>query len=138
MIKNIVRDQMFLSKKLEMVKKSDNYMAIVQDLQDTLKANEETCVGMTSNMIGYNKQIVIVSLGLMPMILINPKIVQKSGKYETEEGCLSLDGVRKCTRYSEITVEFFDVNFQKKKQKFSGFIAENIQHQCDHCNGIVV
>lgn len=138
MIREIVRDQLFLSQKLDPVTKDDDYRQIADDLKDTLQANSKTCVGMTANMIGVKKQIIVVSLGFAPMILINPRIVKKSGKYETEEGCLSLDGLRKCTRYKNITVEYLDMDLKQRKQDFSGFIAQNIQHQCDHCNGVVI
>ena len=93
---------------------------------------------MAANMIGIKKQIIVVSLGFAPMILINPKIVKKTGEYEAEEGCLSLDGVRKVKRYRDITVEYQDMSFRKQRQDFSGFIAQNIQHQCDHIAGIII
>ncbi|MCR5202331.1 MAG: peptide deformylase, partial [Lachnospiraceae bacterium] len=110
MVREIMRDQIFLSQKLEEVKKDEDYKGIVQDLKDTLAAHTERCVGMTANMIGVKKQVIIVSIGFAPMILINPKIVKRSGRYETEEGCLSLMGVRKCVRFKNITVEYFDEN----------------------------
>ncbi len=138
MIRNIMKDQIFLSKVSEDVSKTDDYNSIAQDLKDTLKAHEDECVGMAANMIGIRKKMIIVTLGFAPMILINPKIVKKSGQYETEEGCLSLTGVRKCTRYKNITVEYYDMGFEKRRKDFTGFLAENIQHQCDHCRGIVI
>lgn len=104
MVRDVMRDQLFLSQKSEPATKDD--IQIVDDLKDTLQANSKTCVGMTANMIGVKKQIIVVSLGFAPMVLINPKIVKKSGEYETEEGCLSLDGVRKTKRYKNITVEY--------------------------------
>ena len=136
MVREVMRDQIFLSQKSELATKED--MQIAEDLKDTLQANSKTCVGMAANMIGVKKQIIVVSLGFAPMILINPKIVKKSGEYETEEGCLSLDGVRKTKRYKNITVEYQDMYFKKQRQDFTGFIAQNIQHQCDHLAGIII
>ena len=88
--------------------------------------------------IGYKKRIIIVSAGFVDMILINPEIVGRSGEYETEEGCLSLDGVRKTKRYKDIEVKFLNENFVEQRQKFSGFIAQHIQHQCDHLEWIII
>lgn len=136
MIKPIVRDVLFLGQKSEDATKND--MAIADDLTDTLSANKDRCVGMAANMIGYKKKVIIVTTGFMDMILINPVIVRKSGVYETEEGCLSLDGVRKTTRYKDIEVKFLDRNFKEQKQKFTGFLAQNIQHQLDHLEGKII
>ncbi|MBR1852299.1 MAG: peptide deformylase [Lachnospiraceae bacterium] len=136
MIQKIIKDTMFLAQRSEEATEVDKQ--VVSDLKDTLQANSKTCVGMAANMIGVKKRIIVVDLGILPMILINPKIVQKSGSYEAEEGCLSLTGVRKTTRYREITVEYQDEHFQRQKQKFSGFIAQNIQHQCDHLEGKII
>ena len=136
MIQNIVKDTLFLSQRSEPAAETDEQT--IADLKDTLQANSKTCVGMAANMIGVKKRIIVVDLGIMPMILVNPKIIQKSGSYEAEEGCLSLAGVRKTTRYRDITVEYLDEHFQKQKQKFSGFIAQNIQHQCDHLEGKII
>ena len=134
MVREVMRDQLFLSQKSEPATKDD--LQIAEDLKDTLQANSKTCVGMAANMVGEKKQIIVVSLGFASMILINPRIVKKSGEYETEEGCLSLDGVRKTKRYKNITVEYQDMNF--KRQDFTGFIAQNIQHQCDHLEGKII
>lgn len=134
MIKPIMRDIFFLNQKSEPATENDKQVAI--DLLDTLKANEAGCVGMAANMIGVKKQIIAVNMGIVNVAMFNPKIVRKSGKYETEEGCLSLDGVRPCTRYKEIEVEYQDMNF--KKQKYSGWIAQIIQHECDHLEGIII
>ena len=136
MIRTVVRDRLFLSQKSEPAGKED--LQVAEDLKDTLQANSRTCVGMAANIIGIKKQIIVVSLGFAPMILINPKIVKKTGEYEAEEGCLSLDGVRKVKRYRDITVEYQDMSFRKQRQDFSGFIAQNIQHQCDHIAGIII
>lgn len=136
MIRPVMRDVVFLSQKSEPATEADKQ--VVQDLLDTLKANEEGCVGMAANMIGIKKRIIAVSIGFANIAMINPVIVKKSGMYETEEGCLSLIGVRNTTRYKEIEVEFQDINFKKQCQKFSGWIAQIIQHEIDHCDGIVI
>ena len=136
MIKPIVRDMLFLGQKSEKATKED--IAIIDDLTDTLSANKDRCVGMAANMIGYKKKVIIVSTGFMDMILINPVLVGKSEVYETEEGCLSLDGMRKTTRYRDIEVKFLDRNFKEQRQKFTGFLAQNIQHQLDHLDGKII
>ena len=136
MVKNIMRDPLFLSQKSEAATKED--LQIGRDLMDTLRANRERCVGMAANMIGVKKCIIAVNMGFMNMAMFNPKIVKRSGKYETEEGCLSLTGVRKCTRYQEIEVEYQDMNFKKQRQKYTGWTAQIIQHEIDHCQGIVI
>ena len=131
-----MRDLFFLRQKAEKATKADRQTAI--DLLDTLKAHEEGCVGMAANMIGVNKAIIAVNMGFMNVAMFNPKIVKRNGKYETEEGCLSLDGVRKCVRYQEIEVEYEDINFKRQRQKYSGWTAQIIQHECDHLNGIII
>ena len=136
MVRKIVRDPMFLQQKSEPATEADK--EIVQDLIDTLNANLERCVGMAANMIGERKQIIVVAVGPIIIPMINPVITKKSGKYETEEGCLSLDGVRSCTRYKEIEVDFLDQNFQKQHGKYSDFIAQVIQHEIDHFSGILI
>jgi len=136
MIKPICKDTIILSKKSVPATKAD--MPMVEDLLDTLKANADRCVGMAANMIGVNKRIIAFSVGAMNIPMINPVIVKNVDPYETEEGCLSLNGVRKTTRYQSIEVEFFDQNFEKQKQTFTGFPAQIIQHEIDHCNGILI
>lgn len=136
MVKKIVRNIMFLKKKSIEATKDDKQ--IITDLEDTLRANIDNCVGLAANMIGYNKRIIIVSLGFANMVMINPVIVGKNGEYETEEGCLSLDGERKTKRYEEILVEYYNKNFEKKSQKFTGYVAQIIQHECDHLEGIII
>ncbi len=136
MIKDIVKDVMFLSQKAEKATKEDKYIA--NDLLDTLKANKERCVGLAANMIGYNKAIICVSGGLYDFIMINPVITNKNGEYQSEEGCLSLIGERKCKRYKEIEVDYLDINFNKQHEKYTGFVAEIIQHEIDHTNGIII
>lgn len=136
LVKDIVKDVMFLSQKAEMATEDDKFIA--RDLLDTLKANKDRCVGLAANMIGYNKAIICVSSGLFDFVMINPVITGRSGKYEIEEGCLSLIGERKCVRYNEIEVDYLDVNFERKHGKYSGFVAEIIQHEVDHTNGVVI
>ena len=136
MVKSIMRDLFFLRQRAEKATEADRQTAI--DLLDTLKAHEDGCVGMAANMIGGNKAIIAVNMGFMNVAMFNPKIVKRNGKYETEEGCLSLDGVRKCVRYQEIEVEYEDINFKRQRQKYSGWTAQIIQHECDHLNGIII
>ncbi|WP_026891489.1 peptide deformylase [Lacrimispora aerotolerans] len=136
MIRSVMKDVIFLNQKSEPATEEDKQ--VVQDLLDTLKANEAGCVGMAANMIGVKKRIIAVNMGFANIAMINPVIVKKSGAYETEEGCLSLTGVRKTTRYKDIEVEFQDMNFNRQCQKFSGWIAQIIQHEVDHCDGIVI
>ena len=136
MVKPIMRDLFFLRQRAEKATEADRQTAI--DLLDTLKAHEDGCVGMAANMIGINKAIIAVNMGFMNVAMFNPKIVKRNGKYETEEGCLSLDGVRKCVRYQEIKVEYEDINFKRQRQKYSGWTAQIIQHECDHLNGIII
>jgi len=136
MVKPIVKDILFLQQKSEPATKEDKQ--VVQDLLDTLKANEAGCVGMAGNMIGVKKRIIAVNMGIMNVPMINPVILKKAGPYETEEGCLSLTGVRKTTRYQEIEVEFFDINWERQRKAYSGWIAQIIQHECDHFEGIII
>ena len=136
MVKTIVRDLLFLGQKSEETTQKDGQ--VIQDLQDTLAAHREGCVGMAANMIGYKKRSIIVSTGFYDLVMNNPVILSKSNPYETEEGCLSLNGVRKTTRYREIEVRYQDVSFKEQKQRFSGFIAQIIQHEMDHLDGIII
>ena len=136
MIHPICRDTLFLAKKSLPATKAD--LSIAQDLLDTLRANAEHCVGMAANMIGVHKRIIVVSAGPMNFAMLNPRIVKKSGPYETEEGCLSLPGERHTTRYEHIEVEFMDMTWQKRRQNYSGYVAQIIQHEIDHCDGILI
>ena len=131
-----MRDLFFLRQKAEKATKGDFPVAI--DLLDTLKAHEDGCVGMAANMIGVNKAIIAVNMGFMNVAMFNPRIVKKSGSYQTEEGCLSLIGVRPCTRYQEIELEYQDMDWKKQRQKYTDWIAQIIQHEVDHCNGIII
>lgn len=136
MIKPICKDTLILSRKSTPAAKAD--ITVVDDLLDTLKANADRCVGMAANMIGVNKRIIVFSVGPMNIPMINPVITKHSGPHEAEEGCLSLDGVRKTKRYQSIEVQFLDRNFAKQKQTFTGFTAQIIQHELDHCDGILI
>ena len=136
MIKPIVRDVFFLGQKSEPATKQD--LSVGQDLQDTLKANHERCVGMAANMIGVKKRIIVVNAGIMNIVMYNPVILKKDTPYETEEGCLSLEGTRKTTRYQNIEVEYFDSSWKKHQQKYSGWTAQIIQHEIDHLSGIII
>lgn len=136
MIRQIMRDPMFLGQKSEKATKED--ISIAEDLKDTLAANREHCVGMAANMIGIKKRIIIANVGIGDIVMINPVITKKDDPYETEEGCLSLAGVRKTTRYRNIELEFTDLSWKRQKQKYSGFIAQIIQHECDHLEGIII
>ena len=136
MVKKIMRDPLFLAQKSVDATEADRQ--VVNDLLDTLRANSGRCVGMAANMIGVKKNIIVVAAGPFQFAMINPVITKKTGVYQTEEGCLSLEGVRTCTRYQEIEVDYSDQNFKKQHGKYSGSTAQIIQHEIDHCNGIVI
>lgn len=136
MVRMINRDVLFLSKKSEKAVPGDE--SVGKDLLDTLAAHADDCVGMAANMIGVSKNIIVFNTGFMNMLMFNPRIVKKSGRYETEEGCLSLQGVRPCVRFKEIEVEYEDMSFKKKRMKLSDFPAQIVQHEIDHLNGIII
>lgn len=136
MVKKIMRDPLFLAQKSVNATETDKQ--VVVDLLDTLRSNQDRCVGMAANMIGVKKNIIVVATGPFQIAMINPVITAKSGEYETEEGCLSLNGVRDCTRYQEIEVDYLDHNFKKQHGRYSGKMAQVIQHEIDHCNGVVI
>ena len=136
MIKPIVKDIMFLSQKSEKATEADRQ--VVTDLMDTLRAHTNECVGMAANMIGVKKRIIVFSVDIIQVAMINPVIIKKSKPYTTKEGCLSLNGVRETMRYDEIEVSFLDINFKPQQQKYSGWIAQIIQHEIDHCNGVLI
>lgn len=131
MVKQIVRDPLFLQQKSEPATEADKQ--VIVDMMDTLKANQDRCVGMAANMIGVKKQIIVVAAGPFIFPMINPVITKKTGKYETEESCLSLEGVRPCVRYKEIEVDYLDQAFKKQHGKYSGFTAQIIQHGNSLC-----
>lgn len=137
MLKNIVKDINFLSQKSEDATIDDKY--IIDDLKDTLLFHKSHCVGMAANMIGYLKNIIIFenSKGLHE-IMVNPQIIKCEGKYEIEEGCLSLEGKRLTTRYKKIKVSYLDDKFRQRIKTFTDFEAEIIQHEIDHLSGIII
>ena len=136
MVKKIVRDPMFLQQKSEPATEADKQ--VVQNLLDTLRANQEHCVGMAANMIGFRKRIIVVAMGPFHFAMVNPVITKKSGEYQTEESCLSLDGVRPCIRYKEIEVDYLDQDFRPQHGKYKDFTAQIIQHEIDHFSGVLI
>lgn len=136
MIRDIVKDPLFLSRPSVDATIMDHQ--VIVDLKDTLEANKAGCVGMAANMIGVSKKIIIADNMGLPMIMVNPVILEKTGPYETEEGCLSLSGVRKTTRYKSIKVHFLNEAFQKRIKTFDGWTAQIIQHEIDHLSGILI
>ena len=136
MIRRIIHDPLFLAQKSEPATESDRQIMI--DLLDTLRANLDRCVGMAANMIGEKKRIIVFCQGLMLIGMFNPVILSKSKVYETEEGCLSLAGIRKTKRYQKITIDYQDIHFRKQTGTFEGFEAQIIQHEIDHCDGILI
>ena len=136
MVRELVHDPILLARVSESAVKED--WAIAQDLLETLIFHKVECVGMAANMIGVSKRIIVVNMGIMNMAMFNPVIVDKSGPYETEEGCLSLIGVRKTTRYENIEVEYYDFAWKKQRMKLSGWTAQICQHECDHLQGIII
>ena len=136
MVKQIVRDPLFLQQKSEPATEADKQ--VIVDLMDTLKANQDRCVGMAANMIGVRKQIIVVAVGPFIFPMVNPVITKKTRKYETEESCLSLEGVRSCIRYKEIEVDYLDQDFKKQHGKYSGITAQIIQHEIQHFSGELI
>ena len=136
MEKKIVRDVLFLSQVSKSTSQEDLYLA--RDLQDTLLANRETCVGLAANMVGVQKRVIIFNLGLVPMVMFNPVLLSYKGPYETEEGCLSLTGVRTTTRYETITVSYRDSKWQEQTITLTGFPAQICQHELDHLEGRII
>ncbi len=136
MIREICKDPIFLSRRAEPAALED--LEVAGDLLDTLKAHKDGCVGMAANMIGVCKAIIAFENQGSYMVMFNPEILKKSQPYETEEGCLSLPGSRKTTRYQVIKVRWQNENFQERIKTFSGFTAQIIQHEIDHCQGILI
>ena len=137
MIKEVIHDPIFLAGKSELAAKED--LQIAQDLLDTLIANKEGCVGMAANMIGVRKRIIVFDNEGTYMVMFNPEIIKKSGPYDTEEGCLSLlGGPRPCKRYKTIKVQWQTAEFQTRIKIFTGCSAQIIQHEIDHCDGILI
>ena len=137
MIREIVKDKERLIQKAVEATKEDLY--VIDDMVDTAKANEEICVGLAANQIGEGVRIIVVKMGKQFIPLVNAKNINHSkATYEAEEACLSHEGTKQTTRYSSIEVEYRDRAFRKKKQKFTGFVAQVIQHELDHCEGILI
>ena len=137
MIRQVVKDVMILSRKSVPAEKQD--IPIGKDLLDTLFANAAACVGMAANMIGVCKRIIAFDNAGTYMLMLNPEIVKAAGEYETEEGCLSLlGGPRKTKRYEKIKVQYQTLDFQTRLKTFTGWTAQIIQHEIDHCNGILI
>lgn len=136
MIREIVKDPIFLAQKSKEATISDSGTAA--DLLDTIKANADRCVGMAANMIGVNKRIIVFEYKGGYEVMYNPEIIRKEEKYESEEGCLSLSGTRKTTRYRVIRVQYQNDKMQLRIKTYDGFTAKIIQHEIDHCDGILI
>lgn len=136
MVREIVHDPIFLAQKSTQATAED--LQTAQDLLDTLEANRERCVGMAANMIGVSRRIIVFDNMGRAELMLNPRIVKASEAYETEEGCLSLSGVRKTRRYNKIKVEYQNTAFQTRLKTFSGYTAQIIQHELDHCEGVLI
>ena len=136
MIKPIVKDMLVLQQKAQPASKED--VGIGQDLFDTLRANQDKCVGMAANMIGVQKRIIILMYDVIPVIMFNPILKRKSSPYQAEESCLSLSGSCLTTRYKEIMVEYLDQNWQKQTLTLKDFPAQICQHELDHLEGILI
>ena len=137
MVREIVHDPILLGAKSEAATKDD--LQVAQDLLDTLVANKETCVGMAANMIGVRKRIIVFDNEGAYMTMFNPEIIKMSGPYNTEEGCLSLlGGPRPCKRYQTIKVRWQNEQFQTRIKTFTGWPGQIIQHEIDHCNGVLI
>ena len=136
MIREICRDETFLAQKAAPATADD--LATAQDLLDTLTAHKDGCVGMAANMIGVCKRIIAFDNEGTYMVMFNPVIIRQSGPYEAQEGCLSLSGVRKTKRFQTVKVQWQNEQFQTRLKTFTGWTAEIIQHEIDHCEGIVI
>lgn len=132
----IIRDIIVLSQKAAPASKEDREIA--RDLADTLLAHREGCAGLAANMIGVPKAIIVFFDGRKVTVMYNPEIVKTEKPYDTEEGCLSLEGLRPCRRYRAVTVRYRDESFRPQKKRFTGFTAEVIQHETDHLQGILI
>lgn len=137
MVKELVHDPLLLARKSQPASRED--MQVVQDLMDTFVAHRETCVGMAANMIGEFRNIIIFDNEDVPMVMLNPEIIRQEGPYTTKEGCLSLlGGPRETVRYQKIKVRYETTEFQVRLKTFTGWTAEIIQHEIDHCRGILI
>ena len=137
MVRELVHDPIFLARRSEPAGKED--LQTARDLLDTLEAHRDTCVGMAANMIGVCRRIIAFDNQGTKMVMLNPEIVRQWGEYETEESCLSLlGGPRKTRRYQKIKVQYQTEDFQTRLKTFSGWTAQIIQHEIDHCNGVLI
>lgn len=137
MVKEVVHDPILLARKSEPATADD--LLVAQDLMDTLIANKDTCVGMAANMIGVHKRVIVFDNEGTYMTMLNPEILKMAGPYDAEEGCLSLlGGPRPCKRYQSIKVRWQNEKFQTRIKTFTGWPAQIIQHEIDHCNGILI
>ena len=137
MVRELMHDPIFLAQKSAPATKED--LDVARDLVDTLLAHKDTCVGMAANMIGVCKRIIVFDNGGAPMVKLNPEIIRQSEPYETQEGCLSLlGGPRKTTRYQKIKVRYQTEKMEVRLKTFDGWTAQIIQHEVDHCNGILI
>ena len=136
MVREIIRDETFLSQKAEPATLED--LPVAQDLMDTLTAHRDGCVGMAANMIGVCRRIIAFDNEGKHMVMFNPEIIKKSGPYEAEEGCLSLTGTRKARRWQSIKVQYQNERFQTRFKTFTGWTAQIIQHEIDHCEGVLI
>lgn len=136
MIRVVCRDEVFLAQKAEPATPAD--LAVAQDLLDTLAAHKDSCVGMAANMIGVNKRIIAFDNEGSYMVMFDPEIIKRLEPYEAEEGCLSLTGMRKTKRWKSIKVQYQNEHFQTRFKTFTGWTAQIIQHEIDHCEGIVI
>ncbi|WP_306569165.1 peptide deformylase [Faecalispora jeddahensis] len=136
MIREIMRDTAFLAQKAEPAMLAD--LPVAQDLLETLAVHRDDCVGMAANMIGVNKRIIVFDNEGSYMVMFNPEIVKKSEPYEAEEGCLSLTGTRKAKRWKSVKVQYQNESFQTRFKTFTGWTAQIIQHEIDHCEGIII
>lgn len=136
MIKPITKDTLFLQQQSQEASQAD--LSIGKDLQDTLLAHQDACVGLAANMIGVQKRIIIISLGFGHLVMYNPVLISKAKPYKTEESCLSLKGSRPTTRYEEIVIRYRNQDWQEVTMPFTGFTAQIIQHELDHLEGVIV
>ena len=136
MVKPITKDPIFLAQKSVPATILD--LPVAQDLKDTLEAHREGCVGMAANMIGVSKRIIVFDDHGSATVMFNPEIIKCSGAYEAEEGCLSLSGVRKTRRWRQIKVQYQNERFETRLKTYTGFTAQIIQHEIDHCNGVLI
>ena len=136
MIRPIMKDPIFLSQKSAPATVMD--LPVAQDLRDTLEAHRDGCVGMAANMIGVAKRIIIFDDNGSAAVMFNPEIVKRSGAFDAEEGCLSLPGTRKATRYRSIKVRYQNERFETRLKTYTGFTAQIIQHEIDHLGGVLI